>query len=100
MTDTETLIQAITNRITSQPLYHYDTAVVQAVCEAGIDGIPIGTCICEMSGQRLVRDANDIVCLDADGAETRRTPIAGCEDDIITMYAISKSQLGSSMGSF
>lgn len=94
-----TLAQRARQAIESQGGYSYNPKIVDAVCEAGYEGVPDGTTLTTRGAQTLKLQGNAVVVI-AGNKIIKSTPVDNDElkDKIVIMYAIIKSRDTTHMG--
>jgi hypothetical protein len=95
---TEQVKEMATKMATSGIGYCYDSARLNAICEAGLDGIPEGAVIAQQGEQKLYRVGNTVECR-KEGKVTRVTPLDGdMAGKAVAMYAHLVSRKGYVIG--
>lgn len=85
--------------IKSKPGYSFDPKIVEDICEAGIDGISVGTVIYEDEEQRVIMGVGELICTMGENEKrTQLTPEVA--DGVVKMIAVKKSRCGYGFGNF
>jgi len=75
----------------SAPLYRYNPQVLEQTIREGV--IPDGATIAAVSGQRLVRNGDEIVCYTDDGRVTKRTKVTDeLMPKLLVQYAVQQAK--------